>query len=119
MAKEPSKTMTMPLPQILDELEDYIKRVEEATLRAEEATTEAHKAAGEARLAGIKAGKEAAKAAKEQISDVEDRLLNAIASLDGELSEVKKTATEALVKLTCLTIVQLWSLPSVLNTTRQ
>ena len=96
MEDNKSKIMTTPLPQILDELEDYIRRVEEATKKAEQATIEAHKAAGEAKLAGEKAAGEAARVAEEKISQVQDRLLDNINSLSRELGEVRSLAEEAL-----------------------
>jgi hypothetical protein len=41
----PHKILTKPLPEILDELEDWVKRVEEATKKAEVAALEAKQAA--------------------------------------------------------------------------
>ncbi len=67
MAKEekPKKIMTLPLPQILDEIEDSIHA-------ADEAAKDARKAAEEARAAGEKAASEAARVAAEAIARVEE-----------------------------------------------
>ncbi len=95
MPGKESKIMTMPLPQILEELEDYIRRVEEATKKAEQATIEAHKAAEEAKLAGEKAAGEAAKVAKEKIGETEDRLRLEVVSVRELAEEALTTAKSA------------------------
>jgi len=61
---KPKKIMTEPLPQILDEIEESIRL-------ANEAARDARKAAEEARQAGEKAANEAARVAAEAISEVE------------------------------------------------
>ncbi len=61
---KPNKIMTLPLPQILNGIEDSIGL-------ADEAAKDARKAAEEARQAGEKAASEAAKVAAEMIARVE------------------------------------------------
>jgi F0F1-type ATP synthase membrane subunit b/b' len=69
--EQPKKIMTQPLPQILDEIEDSIKK-------ADEAAKDARAAADEARKAGEKAATEAARVAAEAISRVEQVAKNAL-----------------------------------------
>jgi F0F1-type ATP synthase membrane subunit b/b' len=59
------KIMTQPLPQILDEIEDSLRKADEAAKNAREA-------ADEARQAGEKAANEAARVAAQAIARVED-----------------------------------------------
>jgi len=93
---EPKKIMTMPLPQILDEIEESIRL-------ANEAARDARKAAEEARQAGEKAANEAARVAAEAISRVEKtakealelaRLLNS-AIIEAAASVEKKLTGKA------------------------
>jgi F0F1-type ATP synthase membrane subunit b/b' len=76
------KIMTQPLPQILDEIEDSIRK-------ADEAARDARMAADEARQAGEKAANEAARVAAQ-----------AIARVEGIANEALKLAT--LLKATLL-----------------
>jgi hypothetical protein len=62
---KPKKIMTVPLPKILDEIDDSIRL-------ANEAARDARKAAEEARQAGEKAANEAARVAAEAIGRVEN-----------------------------------------------
>ena len=78
------KIMTVPLPQILDEIEESIRLADEAAI-------DARKAAEEARQAGEKAAKEAARVAAEAIGKVEKTAKEAL-----ELARLLKSAiTEA------------------------
>ncbi len=86
MAREekPKKIMVLPLPQILDEIENSINLADEAAKNAREA-------AEEARKAGEKAAREAARVAAEAISRVEQTAKNAL-----QLAELlNATLTEA------------------------
>ena len=66
------KIMTQPLPQILDELEDYIKRVEEAVKEAQDAAVIARGAAKEAELSGAEAAEAARRAAEAAVAEVRE-----------------------------------------------
>ena len=61
---KPDKIMTLPLPQILNGIEDSIRL-------ADDAAKDARKAAEEARQAGKKAASEAAEAAAQMVARVE------------------------------------------------
>jgi hypothetical protein len=85
------KIMTLPLPQILDGIEDSIKL-------ADEAAKDARNAAEEARLAGKKAASEAAEAAALMVARVEKiakealelaRLLNSTMTAAADIVEKK------------------------------
>jgi colicin import membrane protein len=67
------KIMTQPLPMILDELENYIKRVEEAVKQAQAAARDSREAAAQAKESGEKAAEAARKAAQEAVAKVEKR----------------------------------------------
>jgi len=69
--EQPKKIMTQPLPVILDEIEDSIRK-------ADEAAEIARRAAEEARKAGEKAAGEAARVAAEAIARVEQIARNAL-----------------------------------------
>jgi len=56
---EAPKIMTKPLPQILDDLEEYIRLVEEAVRQARAAAKESMEAAAQAKAAGEKAAADA------------------------------------------------------------
>ncbi len=93
------KIMTKPLPQILDELEDYIGRVEEAVRQARAAAGESREAAAQAKLAGEKAAEAARKAAEAAVAKVKEEItktINALAarvsSLETEVSTLKEQA---------------------------
>jgi hypothetical protein len=98
MANEvkPKKIMTIPLPQILDEIEDSI------TL-ANEAAMDARQAAEEARRAGEKAAEAVKKAAEAAVSKVRDEALKSIEALgikvDAELNVLKEKATREALAL--------------------
>jgi hypothetical protein len=68
---KPKKIMVLPLPQILDEIENSIGL-------ADEAAKDARAAAEEARKAGEKAAREAARVAAEAISRVEQTANSAL-----------------------------------------
>ena len=74
------KIMTKPLPQILDEIEDSIRKADEAAKTARDAALEA-------RQAGERAFSEATKVANEHITEVEQIAKNAL-----ELAESLKEA---------------------------
>jgi hypothetical protein len=86
------KILTKPLPDILDELEDWISKVEEATKKAEAATLEAKQAAGEAKLAGEKAAGEAARVAGEKMAAIESSLSKRIDDLAATIEQVLQFA---------------------------
>ncbi len=106
-SQEPTKTeelrpkiMTKPLPQILDELEDYIGRVEEAVRQAKVAAAESREAAAQAKSAGEKAAEAARKAAdaavakaREEINNSINTLGNRVANLETEMVMVKEQVT--------------------------
>lgn len=84
--EQPKKIMVMPLPQILDEIDNSIRA-------ADDAAKDARDAAEEARRAGEKAANEAARVAAEAISKVEKVARDAMA-----LAELlHSTMTEAAV----------------------
>jgi hypothetical protein len=64
---EVPKIMSKPLPQILDELEEYIHLVEEAVRQARAAAGESKEAAAQAKAAGERAAAEAATKAEAAI----------------------------------------------------
>ena len=96
------KIMTKPLPQILDELEDYIRRVEEAVKLAQSAAKESREAADEAKKSGEKAAEAARKAADSAVAQVREEAARAagaldtrVSNLEGELNSLKdKVAQE-------------------------
>ena len=77
---ETKKIMRLPLPQILDEIEDSLRKADEAARNAREA-------AEEARRAGEKAAGEAARVAAEKIANVEKIATSAL-----QLAELLKLA---------------------------
>lgn len=85
MSNGQPKIMVKPLPEILDELEDGIKRLDQAIKASEKATKEAKAAAAEARQAGLKAAGEAARVAEEATAKLEKRLDATIAGLGNRL----------------------------------
>jgi colicin import membrane protein len=82
------KIMTKPLPMILDELEDYIKRVEEAVRLAQGAARDSREAADQARESGEKAAEAARKAAEAAVAKVRDEAIRRADVLDDRISEV-------------------------------
>ena len=103
-AAKQAKIMTLPLPQILDELESYIRRVEEAVKQAQTAAKESRGAADQAKVSGEKAAEAARKAAdtavarvKEEATKADDALGRQISGLEKDLNEFKdKVNREAL-----------------------
>lgn len=101
--KQP-KIMTMPLPDILEELENYIRRVEEAVKVAQNAARESREAAAQARESGEQAADAAKKAAEAAVARVRQDALNAndatstrVTMLESELNKLKeKVSLEAI-----------------------
>ncbi len=83
------KIMTKPLPEILDELEDYIRRVEEAVRQAQAAARESREAATEARISGEKAADAAKKAADAAVAKVREEALKAVNTLGTKVSAIE------------------------------
>jgi colicin import membrane protein len=96
--KEQPKIMTKPLPVILDELDDYIKRVEEAVRQANIAVKESREAAAQARLAGEKAGEAAKKAAETAVAKVREEAATALAKAREEAALAVARAREEAAK---------------------
>lgn len=95
------KIMTKPLPEILDELENYIKRVEEAVREARAAAKDAREAAAQAKLSGEKAADAAKKAADAAVAEVRDEAARAneamnvrVTDLEAELNELKENTKQ-------------------------
>jgi ribosome recycling factor len=80
------KIMTKPLPTILDELEDYIKRVEEAVRQAQAAARESREAAAQAKISGEKAAEAAQRAAEAAVAKVRDEAAKALQTMGQELA---------------------------------
>ena len=104
VAIKQAKIMTLPLPQILDELESYIKRVEEAVKQAQTAAKESREAATQAKVSGEKAAEAARKAAEAAVAKVKEEAAKAVDTLgvrvsgiESELNALKeKVSQEAL-----------------------
>ncbi len=99
--QEQPKIMTKPLPEILDELENYIKRVEEAVGQARAAAKDAWEAAGQAKLSGEKAAEAAKKAADTAVAKVRDEAARAneavnarVTDLETELNELRESVKQ-------------------------
>jgi uncharacterized phage infection (PIP) family protein YhgE len=84
------KIMTQPLPVILDELENYIKRVEEAVKQAQAAARESREAAAQAKLSGEKAAEAAKKAADAAVAKVREEAARAADALGDRITEVSE-----------------------------
>ena len=84
-ARQP-KIMTKPLPEILDELENYIMRVEEAVKMAQTAAKESKEAAAQARVSGEKAAEAAKKAAEAAVAKVKEEAAKAVDTLGMKVS---------------------------------
>ena len=80
------KIMTKPLPEILDELENYIKRLDEAERLTQAAVKEAHEAAAQARASGERAAEAARKAAEAAVSKVREEAARAIDTINNRIS---------------------------------
>ena len=96
-ARQP-KIMVKPLPEILDELENYIKRVEEAVKQAQSAARESREAAAQAKLSGEKAAEAAKKAADAAVARVREEAARAVEALgmrmDKELDDIREKVTQ-------------------------
>ncbi len=95
------KIMTKPLPEILDELENYIKRVEEAVRDARAAAKDAREAAAQAEISGQNAAEAAKKAANAAVAEVREESARAnkavntrVTDLENEVSEFKDNAKQ-------------------------
>lgn len=95
------KIMTKPLPEILDELENYIKRVEEAVREARAAAKDAREAAAQAKLSGENAAEAAKKAADAAVAAVREEAARAnkavnvrVTDLETEVNEFKENAKQ-------------------------
>jgi hypothetical protein len=95
------KIMTKPLPQILDELEDYIRRVEDAVKQAQAAAKESREAAAQAKASGEEAAAAAKKAAEVAVAKVREEAAKAIdamgirvSGLESELNALKEKVRE-------------------------
>jgi hypothetical protein len=104
MEEKQPKIMTKPLPEILDELEDYIKRVETAVKQAQAAAKESREAAAQAKISGEKAAEAAKKAAEAAVARVKEEAAKAVDTLglrvlatESEINTLKeKVSQEAL-----------------------
>jgi flagellar biosynthesis/type III secretory pathway protein FliH len=84
------KIMTKPLPMILDELEDYIRRVEEAVKIAQAAARDSREAAAQAKESGEKAAEAAKKAAEAAVAKVREEAARKADALNDRISEVSE-----------------------------
>jgi len=89
IAEKLPKIMTKPLPVILDELENYIKRVEEAVKQAQSAAKESKEAAAQARTSGEKAAEAAKKAAETAVAKVKEEGAKAVDILGAKVSGIE------------------------------
>ena len=80
------KIMTKPLPEILDDLENYIKRLEEAERLTQMAVKEAREAAAQAKESGEKAADAARKAAEAAVSKVREEAARAVDIINKRIS---------------------------------
>jgi hypothetical protein len=94
--KQQPKILSVPLPEILDELEKAIQQVEEAVKASREAAALSAQRADEAKLSGKLAGEAAQKSAAAAVSQVEQKLSTEIAALKDELHAVSLVADGAL-----------------------
>jgi hypothetical protein len=90
IAAKQAKIMTLPLPQILDELESYIRRVDEAVKQAQTAAKESRDAAGQAKVSGEKAAEAARKAAETAVARIKEEAAEAANVLMARISELEK-----------------------------
>lgn len=92
------KIMVKPLPEILDELEDYIRRVEEAVKQAQAAARESREAAAQAKLSGEQAAEAAKRAADAAVARVREEAAKAVEALsikmERELNTIKEKVTQ-------------------------
>ncbi len=80
------KIMTKPLPEILDDLDNYIKRLEEADAITQNAVREAREAAAQAKESGERAAEAARKAAEAAVSKVREEAAKAIDTINKRIS---------------------------------
>jgi flagellar biosynthesis/type III secretory pathway protein FliH len=80
--------MTKPLPMILDDLENYIKRVEDAVKLAQAAARDSREAADQARESGERAAEAAKKAADAAVAKVREEAARRADALNARISEV-------------------------------
>ena len=99
--KEQPKIMTKPLPEILDELENYVKRVEEAVKQARASAEDAREAAAQAKTSGEKSAEAAKKAADAAVAKVAaeatraDEAISArVTDLEAELNGLKENVKQ-------------------------
>ncbi|MFC2009813.1 hypothetical protein ACFLT6_00190 [Chloroflexota bacterium] len=85
-AVKQARIMTLPLPQILEELESHIKRVEQAVEQAKVAAMESRKAADQAKTSGEQAAEAAKKAAEAAVTKVREEVNAAIKELSVRVS---------------------------------
>ncbi|MFC1995311.1 hypothetical protein ACFLVM_00315 [Chloroflexota bacterium] len=105
VVKQPN-IMTKPLPEILDELERYIRRVEEAVKQAQAAAKESREAAAQARVSGEKAAEAAKKAAEAAVTKVREESAKAVDTLgirvsgiESELNNLKGKVSQEVLAL--------------------
>ncbi|MFA5308650.1 MAG: hypothetical protein WC370_04075 [Dehalococcoidales bacterium] len=80
--------MTKPLPVILDELENYIRRVEDAVKLAQAAARDSREAADQARESGERAAEAAKKAAEAAVAKVREESARKADALNDRINEV-------------------------------
>ena len=80
--------MTKPLPMILDELENYIKRVEDAVKLAQAAARDSREAAAQAKESGERAAEAAKKAADAAVAKVREEAARRADALNERITEV-------------------------------
>lgn len=93
--KQSPKIMVQPLPQILDELEEYIRYVEEIVKLAQAAAGEAKAHAENARLAGEKAAEGAAAEMAERIKDIGAKAMQALGTAESAREKAEEAGKEA------------------------
>jgi len=93
------KIMTKPLPQILDELENYIQRVEDAVKLARAAAKDSRSAADQAKESGEKAAEAARKAAEAAVAKVREEAARRADALNDRISEVSENLDSLIDKV--------------------
>jgi predicted translin family RNA/ssDNA-binding protein len=92
--------MTKPLPEILDELENYVRRVEDAVKLAQDAARESREAANQAKVAGEKAADAAKKAAEAAIAKLKQEVLDGDGVLGAKISGLSESLSALMMKAT-------------------
>ena len=100
IAVKQAKIMTLPLPQILDELESYIRRVEEAVKQAQTAAKDSREAADQAKVSGEKAAEAARKAAEAAVAKVKQEAAKAVDTLGVKVSGIESELNTLKEKVT-------------------